>query len=199
MVEKVESESGWSLRTASLRLEFQWQRDRWIHILQLLGGERALPVASSFEHDPDRDEPTRVVSPTFQEIQFREDAPELFLLGRSGPHHFSAVVAVWDGDDTSVEVDVADRCREPMESLASTYTVALTAGELRHADTAVVSWAPSAFPGRELCLEGLGRTAISLGEGTRSSLRIQASAPAEQSSFTHRCQFRWVWRWVRGG
>jgi hypothetical protein len=94
---------------------------------------------------------------------------------------------------------VADRCREPVEFLASTYTVALTAGELRHADSAVVSWSPSAFPGRELRFEGLGRTAISVGEGTRSALRVQAVAPAEKSSFTHRCQFRWVWTTVRGG
>ncbi len=72
----------------------------------------------------------RVVSPAYQQLQFQEDgrAVQALLVGQSGPHHFSAVFAVEERDVSTAgrprsTVDVADRCRGPVEALASTYTV----------------------------------------------------------------------------
>ena len=55
-----------------------------------------------------------------------DGASGALLIGQSGPHHFSAVVTVRRDGATasSIEVDVADRCRAPVEVLASTYSVA---------------------------------------------------------------------------
>ena len=50
---------------------------------------------------------------------------QALLVGQSGPHHFSAVFTVAERGRrrSSIEVDVADRCRAPVEALASTYLV----------------------------------------------------------------------------
>ncbi len=76
----------------------------------------------------DLEEHTRVVSPTYQQIHLEQDKAKgvvrAFLVGQSGPHHFSAAFEVAERPHGAViDVDVADRCRAPVEYLAATYAV----------------------------------------------------------------------------
>ncbi len=100
----------------------------------------------SIEGDPERDDPTRVISPAYQQLQFQTDGPKIIqalLVGQSGPHHFSAVFAMEEAGKPDhvlwpdgafggiyIGIDVADRCREPVDALASTYNVAATSSNL---------------------------------------------------------------------
>ncbi len=76
----------------------------------------------------DLEEHNRVVSPAYQQIHLEQDKAKgvvrAFLVGQSGPHHFSAAFEVAERPHGAViDVDVADRCRAPVEYLAATYAI----------------------------------------------------------------------------
>src|SRR5437870_1930976 len=79
-----------------LCLEFARQGDRWTHSLHLPLRD-AIEVARVVESDPQRDDPTRIVSPVYQEVQHHRLAERpglcLLLTGRLFQHHFSAAVS----------------------------------------------------------------------------------------------------------
>ena len=104
-----------SIATPGLRLAFRWQMDRWLHAVEV--GPSLRPVAWPIEGDPTRDDPSRVVSPAYQQLEFQEGGGghQALLVGQSGPHHFSAVFTVRGGEKgAEISVDVADRCRSPV-------------------------------------------------------------------------------------
>ena len=101
--------------------------------------------------DSDRDDPARVVSPVYQEVQHHKllDGPGLcgLLTGQLAQHHFSAAVKLFrdveQPDRLVVDIDVADRCRAPVESLAATYLVRLDSGALADASPRMIAWNPA--------------------------------------------------------
>ena len=181
-----------------LRLAFRWTGERWDHDLEAHprdhAGHRIL--AWSVEGDPDRDDPARVVSPAYQQLQFQEDGPTLqaLLVGQSGPHHFSAVFAVEEGPNRVViKVDVADRCRGPVEALAATYTVDARSDDLVDASPSAAAWD---FGPDRLTFAATEPASVSLAEAGRRATRIQALAGPGQGSATRR--FFYHWRWEPG-
>ena len=68
----------------------------------------------------------------------------LLLTGTFFKHHFSAVVSLGIDPDRPdglvLDVDVADRCRAPVDSLAATYTVRLDSGALADAGPQAIIW-----------------------------------------------------------
>lgn len=196
MVKLIQSETGYSIGAPDFRLEFQWNGERWVHELVFLSAGGFSRVAQSFESDPGRDDPRRVVSPTYQQLE-TQDGPEgqgALLLGQFGPHHFSAVFAVRDhGQGVEVKVDVADRCRAPLDALASTYTVFLPSGDLIEAAPERVVWAPNSTSGTRLQFDGLGSSRVVIAEGGRQGIRVQADAKIDPSTSTQRCIYRWHW------
>src|SRR5262245_21952135 len=66
---------------SGLRIGFVHIGDRWTHLLAL-PGERGIELARAVEGQPDRDEPERVVSPLYQELERhdRRDDQSLCLL-----------------------------------------------------------------------------------------------------------------------
>ena len=180
-----------SIVTPNLRLALRWHEDRWLHAVEV--GPSRTPVAWPIEGDPERDDPARVVSPAYQQLEFQErgGGHQALLVGQSGPHHFSAVFTVKDRDDEAeVEVDVADRCRSPVEALACTYFVDLVSGDLIGADTDRIEWG---IPGGRLTFEALGPTRAQLSEAGRRATRVQATASLVAGAYTHRCFYRWRW------
>jgi hypothetical protein len=181
-----------------LRLTFSRVGDRWSHALAIQSGP--LPafaeVVGTVEGDPARDDPARVVSPAYQDIQEHacDDGVQLLLTGQSTPHHASAVVTVRRiGDGVRIEFDVADRCRARVEMLAATYLVALGSGALLDAESGRITWGGDAL--------GLGRLAfasdppgsVSLAEAGRRGTRVQALARVAPAAATHRLVYRWEW------
>ena len=194
----------------AFRLAFTWTGDRWTHALEHLGQGASAhrTLALSFEGDADRDDLERVVSPAYQDLQFQESEAGVMalLVGQSGPHHFSAVFEVSEptvanviGRDplepeynVTIKVDVADRCRVPVRSLASTYVVEAQSGDLdANSDSSVVSWK---LESDDLAFAPKAPALASFAEAGRRATRVQACVSPEPGSSTHRLIYHWVWR-----
>jgi hypothetical protein len=190
------------------RLAFRWSGDRWDHGLedQARGQDRHRVLAWSVEGDPDRDDPTRVVSPVYQQLEFQNDGAILqaLLVGQSGPHHFSAAFSVEERDESespdwpheskphtvSIKVDVADRCRGAVEALSATYTVDARSDDLIDAGPSVAAWD---LGQDRLTFAAIEPASVSLAEAGRRATLIQALAGPGQGSATRR--FLYVWEW----
>jgi hypothetical protein len=186
-----------TLVAPGLTVAFARSGDRWIHALWVGDdGETPALVATSVESEPGRDDPRRVVSPVYQEIQPHPVAHGecALLTGQSTPHHFSAVVtAASDGDDAVVTVDVADRCRGSIEVLAATYLVPFGSSDLSDADSEHVAWERGALGRGRLEFRALGETEVVLAEAGRRGTRVQALARLVPSTHTHRLLYSWRW------
>jgi hypothetical protein len=118
-----------AVSTEALRLAFSWVVDRWTHVLVIGQGDRRRAFADAEELD-DRSPDLRVLSPVFQDLQpvETEDGVSLLLVGRHGPVFFSASFQVRESfeggaHESRVDVDLAARCRGPIDSLESRYQV----------------------------------------------------------------------------
>jgi hypothetical protein len=172
----------------------------WTHSLVLAGAE-GLEIARAVETDPDRDDRGRVVSPVYQEIQRHQSAPGsdlcLLLTGTLYEHHFSAAISVGQDPDRPdgmmLDVDVADRCRSPIENLAATYTVKLDSGKLGRAGPEAITWDNVGAGVSGLEIEAVAPSTLALAEAGRSATRVQVLAAIKPGSFTHRLHYRWRW------
>jgi hypothetical protein len=199
------------IRGAGGRLTFARQGDRWTHHLACGGylteaGNYVLPdLISAVETDPERGDPACVVSPVYQEIHRHELAGDpagglcVLLTGHLHQHHFSAAVRLFhDRGDHSygvLEIDVADRCRSPVSSLAATYLVRLGSSALADANPQRITWRESTEPELELDLHCDPPSVLGLAEAGRTGTRVQAVAAIAPGVFTHRLRYRWRWRW----
>lgn len=175
-------------------LVFRRRGDRWTHAVEVARspGDAREPIATSLEWDAGRDDPARVASPVFQELQFQIDGegrPQALALGMSGRHHFSAAFVVESaGDVMRLAVDVADRCREPAEFLASTYTAPLHSGQLAASDASAIAW--DLGDGRLVFSAGPS-TRVGMAEAGRRATRVQALAEIGVAGATRRWQYSW--------
>ena len=170
---------------------------RWTHRLEFDGIE----VVLAEENDSDRDDPARVVSPVYQEVQHHKllNWPGLcgLLTGQLAQHHFSAAVKLFRDverpDRLVVDIDVADRCRAPVESLAATYLVRLDSGALADASPRMIAWNPFSPSRARLEVEVEPPSVLALAEAGRHATRVQALAAIQPGTFTHRLRYRWFW------
>jgi hypothetical protein len=181
-----------------VRLTFLRAGDRWSHALAVGDGDQNLlaGIAESVESDPDRDDPARVVSPAYQEVQphFAEGNVCALLTGQSTPHHFSAVVTARStGEVIVIEFDVADRCRALVSALASTYLVRLGPGALIDAGSHRIVWQGDELGRGRLEFLAEAPNCLSLAEAGRQASRVQAIARIDPSTFTQRLGYRWRW------
>lgn len=198
-----ESENERWMLAPTLAIRFHWTGDRWVHELHMGPEGRRVRLARSFEESPDRGDPFRVVSPTYQEIQLRRegDKAQALLVGRSGPHHFSAVVHLRDeAEGDLAEFEVADRCRSEVRALASTYVIDPVIGEPMnenedHPRVSVI-WRSSLADLRytQLSVPGPVRTArIQLAPARPPAyLLAQAEAQLIPGAATHAYRYRWA-------
>ncbi|WP_422925254.1 hypothetical protein [Singulisphaera sp. PoT] len=185
---------------AVLRLTFLKSGERWVHTLEVAdpaseGGFRE--VAQSMEGEIAGGDPTRVVSPAYQEIHVQpmDEGARLLLTGQSTPHHFSAVLTVRREPSGLVEVefDTADRCRGPISAFAATYLVPLGTGAIVDADESRVIFGGNVLgAGRLEFLPG-EPCQTSLAEAGRRGLRVQALARIDAATATQRLPYRWRW------
>jgi len=107
-----------------LRVEFHWAGDRWGHTIVLEDGGSA-PLSLRALDDPGV--PRRVQSPVFQQLHIQtapDGSTQALTMGESGPHRFSGGFSVHDTDGTSrLTVELADRCRAPLDRLVITYVL----------------------------------------------------------------------------
>jgi hypothetical protein len=183
-----------------LRLEFHKAGERWTHQLSLGAGADEPPhlalLAATVESDPERDDPARVVSPVYQDLQ-DHPAPEgerALLTGQSTPHHFSAVVTVGRGGPIAVvSFDIADRCRAPIAVLAATYLVPLGSSALESAGPEGILWGGAALGLGRLEFKAGGGGTVALAEAGRQAVRVQALARLDPTTHTQRLLYSWRW------
>lgn len=182
-----------TIRTPTVRVALRLVGDRWVHEIAPVD---APPLLASIESGTD-DDPARVVSPVYQEVQhhaFDDDERRIRLLltGLNHRHHFSAVltVAVDDHGATTIEFDVADRCRDAVSSLAATYEVLLGVGDLSDAADHQVRWTG---PTGSLVLRSSDGSRIVLADKGPRATQSQILAPLAAEGFTHRLRYGWTW------
>jgi hypothetical protein len=183
-----------------LGIVFQRAGALWTHAVLLPSGD-GVEIARAVEFDLERDDPTRIVSPVYQELQRHEstvaEALCLLMTGTLFKHHFSAVVSLGTDPDRPdgllLDIDVADRCRTPVEHLAATYTVKLDSGALADAGPRAIIWDKIGRNGGRLELVAVAPSTLALAEAGRSATRVQVLAAIQPGSFTHRLHYRWRW------
>ena len=184
-----------------LRLAFARTGAVWTHAVFIAGRRLVLEIARAVESDPDRDHPGRVVSPVYQEVQRHQSASGsglcLLSTGTLYQHHFSAVITLTIDPDRPgglmLDVDVADRCRSAVESLAATYTVRLDSGALAGAGPEAIVWDIDGGSAGRLELEAVAPSTLVMAEAGRTATRVQVLAAIEPGGFTHRLHYRWRW------
>jgi hypothetical protein len=183
-----------------LRAAFARMGAIWTHSVFLPRGD-GLEIARAVESDPERDNPSGVVSPVYQEIQRHESAMDralcLLLTGTLFHHHFSAVVTLGPDHDQPdgliLDFDVADRCRSAVEHLAATYTVKLHSGAIADANQHAISWEKIGPDECRLELIAIAPSTLAMAEAGRSATRVQILADIQPESYTHRLRYRWRW------
>jgi hypothetical protein len=195
MIEIVERDDERSVVSPTSRLIFRRDGKRWSHAIEVAGFGS---FAESVEADPSRDDPRRVVSPTYQELHFerRGHAVLALLVGQYGPHHFSAAIRVeeHEGDGPpgmSLLVDAADRCRSEVHALAATYVARTPIGMLRAATDRDISWDLRSAEVK-LGVGGEGGSTVSLAESAGSASLAQIVAGIVPGRATHRLIYRWT-------
>ena len=186
---------GLGMRTAFTRLG-----PLWAHAL-LVPRADGLALVQSVDNNPNDGDVARVISPVYQEIHRHESDADtslcLLLTGTFFQHHFSAAITLGIDPDRPhslvLDVDVADRCRAHVATLAATYTVRLDSGALKDASPQAITW--EAFGPDEHWLELLAIEpgTLALAEAGRNATRVQVLASIDPGSFTHRLRYRWRW------
>jgi hypothetical protein len=146
----------------------------------------------------------RIENPVYQEIVPHELTSDpnrgicALLTGSGFDHHFSAVFSLGfdraSPDAIVFEIDVADRCRGPVEKLAATY---LMTGQDQ--DVAIATRRPTAssltwnVDGGVLELEALAPAIIDDPSTTSQGVKVQIQARIDPQILTHRLHYRWRW------
>ncbi|WP_165224589.1 hypothetical protein [Aquisphaera insulae] len=193
------------IAAAGARFIFRREADRWTHGLCFSddgpGAEPAALLLATVETPSEHDDPSRVISPVYQELQRHDLGGEgggvcILLTGLLHLHHFSASIVCRVDRETNrfeVDFDVADRCRSPVTALAATYLVRLGSSELADAGPGCVAW-DLPDPSSRLELTARLPDVLALAEAGRRASRVQVVAAVDPGGFTHRLRYRWLWR-----
>lgn len=194
------------------RISIRRRGGRWLHGLSFGDFDpveiERWPLISSVESDRDAEDPTRVASPVYEELQ-RRDEPEtsaksvrLALSGKHFQHDFSAVLTVGDDPEEPGTIvanfDIANDCRGEVNSFAATYLVRLNSGALLSADSESIVWAGGPLGDGTLTFRVGPGAALALAEAGRHSSRIQALAGLKADSSTHQLRYQWRWATASG-
>lgn len=209
MIEFIRDGEMWGLldHRRGLQLLFRPWGDQFEHLLgfdlsNLAGGsmrrgnrdyERVVQSVEGVDF-PNSREDLPQPSPVYQEIAHQVDGDNhsFLLIGRHGHHHYSAVFALGsDETTTTLDVDVADRCRRPSHPLTCSYAVR---SNLPEAESSRASWTLEPGGHVRIAFETRAGTALTLADHSLGKGLVQAIAPASVDGHTTRC--RYVWRWT---
>jgi hypothetical protein len=149
---------------------------------------------------------SQITDPVYQEIVQHELAEEpgsglcALLTGSCFNHHFSAVFSLHRDLETPewtvLEVDIADRCRGPVEKLAATYFVSGEAARTRASRSTNGSVAWEGVDLRRGLLELIAHTPATVEVSRSSSARDRVEIRAKIDPETHTQRLRYRWRWT---
>ncbi len=150
-------------------------------------------------------QPGRIPNPVYQAFVPHELAGDrgtglcALLTGSCFNHHFSAVFSLFSDPEMPprliFDVDLADRCRGPVEELAATYIISEKTGSATSisAGSNRVAW-HGASPGDGL-LELIAMPPAVIGDPSSFSTatRVQVQARIDPGTHTQRLHYRWRW------
>ncbi len=202
----VDVQDDWaSLRYHDFGVGFRRLGVRWAEVI--LGPGSSDGLASAYIVATEDQDPARLINPVYQEAHLHrpddDSNPCLLMTGRAFDHHFSAAITLASdparSSRISLDMDVADRCRSPVQLLSATYIVPLDSGALVDAAPDRIIWqVQDPVPGR---LELTAITPLSRSRWPRpgrQATRVQVLAPIQPGTFTHRLRYRWCWTIAEG-
>jgi hypothetical protein len=167
--------------------------------------KHAIIAADSLPESDDKQlDERRIENPVYQEFVPHEltsgpgEGIGALLTGSCFDHHFSAVFSLGrDRDEPEcivLEIDVADRCRGPIERLAATYIITgkfqdVTSEPVR-ATARSVTWD---LDGGVLELEALAPAIIEEPSSSGDGVKVQILARIDPQTYTQRLHYRWRW------
>ncbi len=153
-------------------------------------------------------EPTvesRIDDPVYQEIVQHELSAELgpglcaLLTGSCFNHHFSAVFSLYPDPEMPermvLDVDVADRCRGPVEKLAATYFLSGPSPRPRASQSSERSVAWEGVDRSRVVLELLAEApaTVEISDWRFGQVRAEIRAKVDPATHTQRLRYRWRW------
>jgi hypothetical protein len=144
----------------------------------------------------------QISNPLYQDLVPHELAHDrshgicALLTGSCFDHHYSAVFSL--GRDTEApdrvvfDIDVADRCRGPVEKLAATYIVSCAEAAIESKSASASSLIWSVGPG-DLELVALPPAKILGPSSSSEGMRVQVEARIDPNTHTQRLHYQWRW------
>jgi hypothetical protein len=182
-----------------------------VHSLRIEAGSSSAAIASAPwliqaasvpEQDAEQLDRRRIGNPLYQELVPHALADDqrsgicALLTGSYFDHHFSAVFSLGrDKESTGrvvFDIDVADRCRRPVEELAATYIVNCADEPIEHNRTNERSLVWRVAAG-DLELVALPPATILDPGSSSEGLRVQVQALVDPHTHTQRLHYRWRW------
>ncbi len=181
--------------THCLQVRFLWISDHWKHELVSAGGCHSIPRIWSVEGVPHHEDPGKPCGPLYQRLEARIEpsgVARASLSGQSGSHHFSTTFEVREQpDEVIIDVDVVDRCPDPVKDLSVTYLIEASDGRLRADEVITITWS---HPECKLVFEAEPPATATASEAGLGTIRLQAHAELDPSKQAH--HFRYRWRWI---
>ncbi len=122
------------------------------------------------------------------------------LTGSCFNHHFSAVFSLFHDPEMPermvLDVDIADRCRGPVEKLAATYFISGPARRARASQSLVCSVAWEAVDQSRVVLELIAEAPATVEISDSRSGQVRAEIRAQVDPATHTQRLRYRWRWT---
>ena len=154
--------------------------------------------------------PSRIDDPVYQEIVQHELSTELapglcaLLTGSCFNHHFSAVFSLFHDPEMPermvLDVDIADRCRGPVEKLAATYFLSGPPPLLRASQLSERSVEWEAADRSRVVLELIAETpaTVEISDSRSGQVRAEIRAKVDPATHTQRLRYRWRWTSISG-
>jgi hypothetical protein len=181
------------------------------HSLRIEPGSSAVAIGSSPcvvqatsipDQDADQFDGRRIGNPLYQELVPHELAHDrsrgirALLTGSCFDHHFSAVFSLGRDkgaqDCVVFDIDVADRCRRPVEQLAATYIVTCAKTPIEIKRTSATSLICGVGAG-DLELAALPSATILHPSSSSAGVRVQVQARIDPKTHTQRLHYCWRW------
>jgi hypothetical protein len=170
------------------------------------GRESWLVQSAGFsDQEMEKSQGRRIENPVYQELVRHELSDETrpglcaLLTGSSFNHHFSAVFSLYRDAETPrcivLDVDVADRCRGPVEKLAATYIITGRAlgAETTRCTAGSAGWRGAAARQGLFELIADPPATVDVSTGSSADIRAEIRAGIDPEIHTQRLRYRWRW------
>ena len=192
---EIETSSGHlAIITPNLQIRFLWVADHWKHEFLSSGTYHSIPRIWSVEGVAENEDHTKPAGPLYQHLDAKVEksgAVVAHLTGQMGAHHYETKFLVEElGNEVLIEVDVTDRCPEPVADLSSTFLIEASEGKLIAGKDVTIKWH---HPECRLDFEADPPATIEASEEGMGTIRLQVHSALDEEKHVHHFRYRWRW------